>query len=313
MWIGGREGLVRYDGEQLQTFIQGSSSFDPIAGIIQDNAGKIWFIQAGAGTIGLLDPHNGTIAYSTEIGPVGNDITRISKDDKGNIWLYNKKDKAMSIIDPVAETYKNFDMEAGLSDSLAFQMFQDDDKNIWISTNNAGADIIIPSSGKIKYLGKANGLSSDSVLAITKDKHGGIWMSVPDGVNAVDIKKGTIKHYNQLQGFGQGFPFNLFFDTKGRLWESTTNGIYLADIENEKIRHIDQNNGLSGNTSLAFATDNYHRKWIGSSTGLNMIDQNGETVHPLGTTQIISLMEDGANNLWVATTNWPFYCKPSKN
>jgi len=312
LWLGGREGLLRYDGVHFQTFVQSASTANPISGIIEDNSGRIWFINAAGGTIGVIDLHKGTIGYSTKIGAVGNDITRISKDDKGDIWLYNATDKAMSIIDPVAETYKNLDKKAGLSDSLAFQMIQDDANNIWIGGVTKGVDIIVPSSGKIKNLGKANGLSSDTVRTITKDKNGVIWMSVPNGVNAVDIKKGTIKHYNQLQGFGPDFPFNLFFDIRGRLWATTDNGLYLADIENEKIRHIDQSNGLSGNILLAFATDNYQRKWIGSTTGLIMIDQDGETVHPLGTTQIISLMEDGANNLWVATLKGLFIVNPQR-
>ncbi len=312
LWIGGSGGLLRYDGDHIQTFVHFTTSSNPIGGIIEDNAGKIWFIQAGEGAIGVLDPHNGTVGYSSQIGAVGNDITRISKDDKGNIWLYNSNDKAMSIIDPVRETYRNFNVKAGLSDELAGQMLEDNNKNIWISTNDKGIDIIIPSKGKIKYLGKINGLSSDSIVAMTKDKNGLIWAAVPGGVEAVDIKNSTIKHYNQFQGFRQGFPFNLSFDSNGNLWKVTNKGIDVADFQNRRTRHIDQSNGLSGNSLYAFATDNYNRKWIGSSNGLNMIDQYGETVHPLGTNQIISLKEDGANNLWVATLNGLFIVNPER-
>ena len=40
--------------------------------------------------------------------------------------------------------------------------------------------------------------------------------------------------------------------------------------------------------------------WV-PTRGLNIIDQNAETVHPLATTNIVSMMEDAVGNLWVAT------------
>jgi signal transduction histidine kinase/ligand-binding sensor domain-containing protein len=321
LWIGSSEGLFRYDGDHIQTFIQGSSSDGPYIGITEDHNGNIWFIKGGA-TLGMINIHKNTISLSNKIRYNIRGLYKMITDKAGNIWVYNLTDKAVSIINPDTQSYKNIDGKTWLSDSTGFkshnfpndlQILQDDSKNIWITTMAGGVDIIDATSGKIKYLRKDNGLSSDSITAIAEDKNGQIWVGTQDGgVDAVDIKNGTIKHYGKLQGFKNDSTTSLYFDNKGFLWRNTFSGIELADLKNEKIRYIDQSNGLSGNVMLSAVEDSYHRMWVSSSTGLNMITQNGETVHPLGTTQIVSLMEDGANNLWVATTNGLFIVNPQR-
>jgi len=321
LWIGSSEGLFRYDGVHIQTFVQGSASESPMNGITEDKEGNIWFIKRGA-SIGMIDLHKNTISYSNKIGDYIRGLYKMITDNAGNIWVYNQADKSVSIINPTAQTYKNIDAKTWLSDTSGFhpyptsndlQIIQDDAKNIWITTMAGGVDIINAQSGKIKYLGKNNGISSDSVTAIAENKNGQIFLGMFDGgVDAIDIKNGAIKHYGWLQGFKNDITTGLYFDNKDYLWRSTINGIGLADFNNGRIRHIDQSDGLSGNIMLSAVEDDYHRMWVASTTGLNMIDQNGETVHPLGTTQIISLMEDGANNLWVATLKGLFIVNPQR-
>jgi len=319
LWIGSREGLFRYDGMHIQTFVQGSAADAPVIGITEDTKGNIWFIKAN--TIGMIDLHNNTISYSDKIGFNLRALDEMITDDNGNIWVYNLIDKSVSIINPVAQTYKNIDAKTWLSDTSAFyqhpsgndvKILQDDSKNIWITTMAGGVDIIDAQSGKIKYLGKNNGLSSDSIVAITKDKSGQIWLGMLGGMDAVDIKNGYIKHYGQLQGFKNFYTTCLLIDNKGYLWRNTQTGIEVADLKNKRVRNINQSNGLIGDAVLSVVQDNYNRIWVATTTGLNMIDQNAETVHPLGTTQIISLMEDGANNLWVATLKGLFIVNPQR-
>ena len=318
LWIGSSEGLFRNDGENIQTFIQGSATASPEVGIIEDNANNIWFVKGKS--IGVINMHNGTIGYSQKIGFFQQNLDKMTLDDKGNIWVYNMIDKAVSIIDPVALTYKNIGKKQGLSDSSAFQILQDSNKNIWITTYSGGLDIIDNSSGKIKYLKKINGLSTDSVTAMAMDKASHIWVGEIGGLDEVDVKNGTIKHYNQSQGFKKNYTLGLHFDNKGYLWRNTLNGVELANIAEEKIRYINKSDGLSSDIVTDVTADRYNRLWVASvqngvstsSQGLNIIDQNGTTVHPLSTTPIISLMEDALGNLWVATQKGIYIVNPQR-
>ena len=322
LWIGSSEGLFRYDGEHIQTFVQGSPNDAPINGITEDREGNIWFIKRRA-SIGMIDLHKNTISYSNKIGDNLRGIYKMITDETGNIWIYNQSENSVSIINPAGGTYKNIDAKTWLSDTSgsqpyplanSLQIIQDEAKNIWVTTMAGGVDIIDVASGKIKYLAKSNGLSTDSVTAIAKDKNGQVWVGMYDGgVDAVDIKKGTIIHYNQSQGFKNAFTTWLFFDNKGYLWRNTQTGVELVNLKNQRIRYINQTNGLAGNIALSALQDNYNRVWVAGTSGLNIIDQNGETVHPLGVRQIVSLMEDGVNNLWVATTTGLFIVNPQRS
>ena len=319
LWIGSAEGIFRYDGEHLQTIVQGSPG-STTAGITEDNKGNIWFINQVA--VGVIDLHMGTISYSKKIMHNRKGLDRMTTDKKGNIWVHNINDHSVSCINPETFTFKNIESKNWLTDSTFFlnvgqlndlQILEDDDKNIWITTMAGGIDIIDPVAGKIKYLGKNNGLGSDSVTGITKDNTGKIYVGLPNGVDAIDLKKQTITHYNKSQGLAGIFSTWLYFDDKGYLWRGSATGIDVVDIKNKRVRTINQKNGLTGDVIASFLQDNKNRIWVANTLGINIIDQHGETVHPLGTTQIISLMEDGVNNLWVATQRGILIVNPERN
>ncbi|MCW3118758.1 MAG: hypothetical protein JWM28_2840, partial [Chitinophagaceae bacterium] len=300
MWIASAEGLFRYDGEHVQTFIQGSLGA-PIVGMAEDNKGRIWFIQVGK--TGMIDPQMGTISYTALISIGVNSLSKIIKDENGRIWISKTTAKEVIIIDPASQTYKSLASSNGLSDVAgANDITEDDNGNIWISTAFGGADIVNLKTNKIKYLKNVNGLAKDSLRAITKDKAGQIWIGIAGGgVDAIDVQRNTIRHYNELQGLKQAFIADISSDNKGRIWIGKNQGVDILDPENGRIRLIDNSRGLSENFVTSCTMDNNHRMWVATIVGLHIIDQNAETVNPLGTTSIISLMEDAVGNLWVAT------------
>ncbi len=298
LWISSAEGLFRYDGEHYQTIIPGPIN-SPAVGMAEDNDGNIWGISFES--IGMINLRKGTISYTNMFKAPGNNISRIIKDANGKIWISKTADSAVLIIDPATQTFKHLDRSTGLANGFPVDIAQDDDKNIWIVSNTGGANIINLEKNKIKYLKKINGLGNDSLRAITKDKTGRIWIArVGGGMDAVDAKQGTIRHYEKSLGFVEGFTTNLSCDDKGRIWMGKIRGADILDPENNRIRDIDQSKGLGADFIASCTMDNNKRMWVATVAGLNMIEQNAESVHPFGTA-VTSMMEDGANNLWVAT------------
>jgi len=114
--------------------------------------------------------------------------------------MYNFKEKAVSIIDPATGTYKNLDRKNGLSDSMAFEIAQDKEQRLWITTYTGGVNIIDLKAGRIKHLDKSNGLHSATFSGITMDKDGRVIMGNDDGFDLLDIKNGTIKYFEKGQG-----------------------------------------------------------------------------------------------------------------
>jgi hypothetical protein len=213
IWIGSREGIFRYDGEHIYTFLPGPIP-PVIGGMAEDNKGRIWYIN-GTG-IGMIDPQRSLRSFSGRLTAVPDNLNEIFKDDKGLLWVYNLKDKAVSVIDPETLTFKNITMKQGLSDSSFFQAEQDNEKNIWLTSYNNGINILDLKSAKIKYLKAAEGLANDSLSAITKDTAGQMWVATSTGVDAIDSKQGKIIHYNNAPGTNNNYTLYLAVDNKAK-------------------------------------------------------------------------------------------------
>ena len=298
LWISSAEGLFRYDGEYIKTIIPGPNPAPP-DGMIEDNNGSIWFISFDA--IGMINPLKGTVSYSKLFHTPINNISRIIKDENGLIWISKTTANAVIVIDPATQTFKTLDKTTGLSDGQPTDIAMDGNKNIWIISNTSGANIINREKTNIKYLKKINGLGNDSLKAITKDNTGRIWIARVGGtVDAVNTIQGTIRRYDISMGFAKAFTTNMSCDDKGRIWIGKNQGADVLDAENNRIRLIDQSKGLANDWVASCTMDDHKRMWVATIGGLNMIEQNAETVHPFNT-NVTSLMEDAAGNLWVAT------------
>ncbi len=316
MWVADNGGLFRYDGEQMQTFIP-ATTLPFINGMTEDNQGNIWYGYDHG--MGMIDLQHGTINYSDQITTVTYNLNRMSTDKSGLIWVFNNKDKAVSIIDPVAGSYRNLTKQTGLSDSTVFQILKDDKKHIWITTYAGGADIIDLSTNTIKYLRKKDGMSTDSLSAIAKDNAGLIWIGGMNGVNAIDITKGVIRQFKKPQGCRNAYNFSLSVDRKGRLWRGTFNGLEILDPVKGMIKYITPDHGLTANLVTECIAGNDGKVWVAtiapqqSIGSINIIDQDGETVHLLGAANVISLMDDDVGNLWVATQNGVVIVNAARN
>ncbi|MBI2731581.1 MAG: hypothetical protein HYX40_12680 [Sphingobacteriales bacterium] len=300
LWIGSAEGIFCYNGEYVKTIVPGPFNQSPMC-MIEDNNGNIWF--ADVGRIGMIDPRKGTISYSTQFSAKQNTVCKVIKDEAGLLWFARTNFTGVVVANPETKTFQILDHTNGLTilDGFASDVLEDNDKNIWVTTQRGGVHIINRKMGKIKYLKKINGLSSDTTLFVTQDKKGKVWIGRrPGTLDAVDIKNSTILRYG-VAGFNTpAFLIFLSCDDKGRIWMGKNIGAEIIDPENNTIRFIDQTRGLAGDYVCSFTMDDRKRMWVATTTGLNIIDQHAESVNPYNI-QVTSLMEDGTGNLWVAT------------
>ena len=298
IWIATDKGLNRFDGEYMQTYGPFTSG---IGGMVEDNDGRIWFLRRGG--IGFIDPSHGIRGFYKDENNIFDDIQSLMKDDKGRIWI-SHGNRGVVVIDPKTMTFKTFDNHSGLSGTFIWGIFEDDKKNIWITTNG-GADIINPVTGRIKYLKKSNGLSSDTLMAITGDKKGRVWMAFQNGgINSVDIEEGIITRYGKAQGLNNPYTLRLLYDNKNRIWMAADHGFVIADIAKGMVKYSTDTEGITNDNILDLLLDDNQKVWVAASvTGLYVIDHNGDMAFPLGKKNMSTLFEDASGNIWAGTTN----------
>ena len=296
-WIGTPTGLYRYDGEYMQKY--------PIKGagcLLEDNNGRIWF--RGTNGIGMIDTKAGKVSLSSAINFKFHQIPRMILDDKGNIWICQTANNYADVIDPNTETFKHLDNSTGISGTDAWGVFEDGQKNIWLTTDD-GADIINPEKGTIKYLKKTNEHGSDSLMAITGDKKNRVWFAYANGgVAEVNTAKDSIINYGKLQGLDNAVTNCLLYDNLGMTWIGTSQGLSILDPDKGMVKTFTVNEGIAPNLIFNLLQDDQQRVWVAEvNAPLSIIDQNAKVVYPVGKKVVTTLFEDAAGNIWMGTNN----------
>lgn len=198
----------------------------------------------------------------------GAKIFDLHKDPEGNIWIVSNKNGIQSANlrfrffnhpPPGTQAIVYYDQTLwtgtaqGLfraaytaQDSLLFKnmlpgkniisLYSDHLGNLWIGTFGDGVYCYKASSGAIRHLTEADGLTNGSVLSIG-GKLNTVWLATLGGVTEIqcegDILQGgrlTYRNYNHDSGLGSNYIYKVLVDSRGRVWFATDGkGISVLD------------------------------------------------------------------------------------
>jgi ligand-binding sensor domain-containing protein len=163
------------------------------------------------------------------------------------------------------------------------------------------------------------GLPSNTVNAIIKDKYGIMWFGTSNGLSKFDGSNFTV--YRHEVGNEHSLPTNdvvsLYEDNQGRLWVGSSNGgIYYYDRNADSFFTFKAKNPLPNTVALsarAFYQDSQGRLWIGTYGNLIIIDlktsqittkrvRNKKVDEPGGFV-VLSIFEDSRHRLWLGSNN----------
>ena len=179
---------------------------------------------------------------------------------------------------------------------------------------------------KFTSLTTKEGLSSNSVNAIIKDRYGLLWFATQDGLNKFD---GTnFKVYRHKTGDSTSLQSNeilaLHEDKAGNLWVGTGGGsLSLYDRKRDAFINFPANQGpntIINNVILDICSDHAGIIWIGSYGGVNMLDPATRRITTLPvssqisgsffTKVTISLFQDSRRQIWIGTSDGLFQYNP---
>ncbi|MFT4761884.1 MAG: ligand-binding sensor domain-containing protein/FixJ family two-component response regulator [Paraglaciecola sp.] len=165
-------------------------------------------------------------------------IMTIFVDNENKIWI-GSAENGLDVLDANNKHlayFKNNPLDSlSISDDAIRRIFQDSGGDIWIGTERGGLNRWL-GNGKFERITQEDGLISNSVMGITEDSAGFIWISTFQGISQFDKTTKSFRNFDfhATQNANQFNQSAILADDNGRLFFG---GIYgLNTIQSQKIR-----------------------------------------------------------------------------
>ncbi|MBE7174392.1 MAG: response regulator [Williamsia sp.] len=174
-----------------------------------------------------------------------------------------------------------------------------------------------------------DGLSSNSINAILKDRYGLMWFGTEDGLDKFDGTNFTV--YRHIQGNAASLQANeilsLYEDRNGNLWVGTGGGsLSLYDRKKDRFIHYPSNtnqNSIGSNVIRGICSDEAGKIWIAHYSGVNILDPTTGRISsppPLPDSSVPSsiqsgnaIMKDRKGSIWIGTDEGAFQYNPANH
>lgn len=198
VWVGTRDGLTRYGEGTARTYrIQDGLPGNIITNLFEDRAGTLWIATQS----GLAAYRDGRITdHSARWGLTGYMVRGLHEDRDGTLWVGTYDAGLFRIHHGKSKRFTTAD---GLFDDGVFQILEDDDGFLWLSSNLgisrvSKQELAAFAEGKIKVItaiaiGKADGLANPECNgggrpAGIRTRDGRMWFPTQGGVAVLDPK-----------------------------------------------------------------------------------------------------------------------------
>lgn len=267
-------------------------SIEQISSFCEDKQGNIWFGTLG-GSVGLARLNRKTGEIKTFPPEINNphsievkDVNVLLNDVDGSVWVgtFGGGLKRYDLEKGVFEHYfsKDNKQEGFPRTSDIGALYQDPNKpnDLWVGTRG---DALYRFDKKEKKFQERYSLSHVSVIAITKDYKGNLWIATRRGLNKLDLSTKKIVSYLQIpenpNSISDNYIVSLHIDKDKNLWVGTRNGLNKCSLPelykgNTKFQHFTTKQGLPDNIIHKIVEDSEGLLWLSTSKGLSCFDKN---------------------------------------
>lgn len=326
IWLGGTDGLARYDGYAFEVFHNkqadsSSISSNAVWAIAEDAAGALWIATDGG--LNRFDRATRHFARFRHVdgqrGSLVNDTVRsLARDRAGNLWIGTYGGLARLNPDRASFTaYPNGSPNANQVKALLV----DAHGMVWTGTDGGGLARFDPASGAYTTwrAGAApDSLSHNVVTSLAEDRSHRLWLGTAGGgLDVFDPRSGRFERYVHDERRPGSIVDNnvatVLQDRDGAIWAGTPIGVDVLQPGAASFVHLradekDRHALPSGNVRSIFQ-DNNGDMWIGTfpggisflNTGTLAFHSYGKSDGGLSQASVLALHEDGNGDLWFGT------------
>ncbi|HEX4809966.1 MAG TPA: two-component regulator propeller domain-containing protein [Bryobacteraceae bacterium] len=297
MWVGTEGGLARFDGVRFLVYNTRSTpelKSNNIRGLLQMDDGALWIATAD----GVTRLANGRFTHFDVVdGLPGNNVWSLAREPNGALVAVTNTGAAH--FDGKRFVASPFSSPRPVSSQITVR-FEDSQHTLWTGTDVGLARTV---NGRPLQLNAENSFTGETILAITQDREGSIWIGTESGGLSI-LRAQKFTTFTTRDGLPEDSVRCVFQDRKGVVWIGTdSHGV--ARYEHGKFTTLTTADGLSSNVTLALGDDANGDLLIGTPDGLNRIhDQTVSTItsaEGLPDDFVRSLATGKDSALWIGT------------
>lgn len=206
IFMGMQDGaMVIYDKQkqEAQDYLFDVFERRTIRQCIQDKQGHLWFGTQQGKLVKYV--HRADRAYKdnfTEVLRAGAIVQKLFIDKQGYLWV-GTAGKGLLKIDPatnqVLETYRAKGPKGRrLWNDSPTDMVQINDSTLLVTC--FGISLINMKTGGVSFISTDEGLPSNNVMCVAKDKHGILWLGLMSGICRLNLEKMVFTYYDRRDG-----------------------------------------------------------------------------------------------------------------
>lgn len=331
LWIGTQEGLTIIDpanktNSSYQHNPNGKKSLsqNSIHSLFEDVNGSVW-IGTYFGGINMIHSYNTsfstTQSNASHSGISNNVVSSILEDKQHNLWI-GTEGGGLNYLNRKTGVYTYYkhdpDDPTSLGSNLVKVVYSDKDNNIWAGTHGGGLNLLEHGSGKFKqhFYDKQDPytltLETTSILETTD---GRFWVGTNTGLHLFKRNGTQLTEINDTALLGVLARTSiryLFEDSQQRLWIGTTFEQYVLKGNTRQVVNSDcYNNSITEDSKGNIWTCLYYGGLVKYDPEMKITarytDKDG-----LPSSNILGLLEDDKQNLWISSDNGLLKFDPDK-
>lgn len=225
-----------------------------IVDIIVDNRQRIWFAATDGGIGYITIDNQGQFrirTFTTQNGLANNNPWCLYEDSQRRIWA-GMIGGGLALYDEKNELFYKYTQKEGLADDVALALCEDGKGNLWIGSERGLTRLAIqhlppPSEGVInlheiaKTFSAKDGLTDNSVNAITLDDQGMLWVGTNNGLNLIDpYSEKIVKTFTKKQGLidNEISTDNSLITDNNFVWAGTAGGLTRLPVKPSALMAI---------------------------------------------------------------------------
>jgi ligand-binding sensor domain-containing protein len=194
----------------------------------------------------------------------------VAGDDK--LWFGT--DKGAACFDPEYSVWTNYNTSNSLKNNFIYQVFEDQEGNIWVATNGGG----VSRYSNLEWTNYTvhDGLSYDVVRAISQSPDGRIWFGTyGHGICSYNAETGFKKYSSEA--IANSYVLSLLALSDDQILIGTLNEGLIV-LENDTVKSLQNGNDLSGKKVFSIFRDHSDKIWIGTDQGVQQYDPSKRMV-----------------------------------